>query len=194
MMRPAVLILSAVIAAAAALAQEEAPPKFAATQIDELKAKEGEEVIVTGMVKDAGRSRTGINFLNFADSTFVAVTFPQQLPKFEAGEPADVYEGKQVEIRGTLDIYKGEPQIKLEEPGQISIVEKPDGPSQPVSVAPMEVDPEPAPEPQPEAELETKPESAPAVAGTAEEAAKPAPGVELVNGEPPVDWKRYFPN
>ena len=100
-------------------------------------------------------------------------------------ENKDVFEGKWVKIRGEIELFKGKPQIKLEEPSQIAVVEKPE--PKPVEVvekpqpAPAVAEPEPQPEPEPP--LQTEPKTAVA----------PRSGdVELIDGKPPVDWRLYF--
>lgn len=161
------------------VAQDDA--KIAATDTETLKAREGDTVVVTGLIDRTGKAAAGINFLNFKDSEFVCVTFAQQVANFEDGAPADIFKGKWVEVRGKIEIFKGKPQIRLEDPSQITVIEAPSTTAEPKPKPPSAaVDPEPEPAPVLEA-----PKIAANPAATA--------GPELVNGEPPVDWRNYFP-
>lgn len=171
-----------------AICQEAEPEtKIPATDLAALEARVGETIVVTGRIENTGRSASGINFLNFEGSEFVAVTFARHLGKFEDGAPADVFEGKWVEIRGEIEMFKGKPQIKLEEPGQIAVVKEPGPEPKPVGVveipepAPAAAEPEPKPEVEPP--LQTEPKTA---------VAPPGGEVELIEGKPPVDWRLYF--
>ncbi|MEM7013727.1 MAG: OB-fold nucleic acid binding domain-containing protein, partial [Verrucomicrobiota bacterium] len=128
-------------------AQDDKPEIVAATEVDALKAKTGETLTVRGFIDRTGRSGSGINFLNFKDSTFVAVVFGQHVAKFEDGAPAEIFDEKWVEITGEIEIYKENPQIKVEDPKQIKIIEAPK--SEPTAAASAAADPDPTPEPNP---------------------------------------------
>lgn len=163
------------------LAQDaDKPEVIAATEVDTLKAKAGETLTVRGFIDRTGRSGSGINFLNFKDSDFVAVVFGQHVAKFEDGAPHEMFDAKWVEVTGKVEIYKENPQIKIEDQKQIKIVEAPK--SEPTASAPAAADPEPTPEPVPEP-APTPPAPKPAVVNS---------DLEVVNGKPAVDWKLYF--
>ncbi len=149
------------------------------TETEALVAREGQPVRVRGYVETARVNATGIHFLNFRDTGFVCVTFPRNLARFSGGLPAERYGEKWVELTGTLELYRGDPQIKLEDPSQIAIVEAPPEAPEPIASAEEPTHSETT------QETNTPGESAPV--------APPEPGAELVNGQPPVDWRRFFP-
>ena len=145
---------------------------LAANETEGLLAKEGQKVIVHGEVAGSRKSPSGTNFVNFKDATFFLVTFKSDLPQFPEGEPADLYEGKRLAVEGAISIYQGKPQIKLTDPGQVTVL------------APNAILPPPA---------ETQPDSAVATKAMTE---KPAPEVaptpEAPKRKPPVDPSEYF--
>lgn len=98
-------------------------PVFDVKQIDDIRAAEGKEIKVRGLIERTGRSKgTGINFLNFTGGEFMAVIFGRSLKNFPKGEPADIFKGKLVEVSGKVAFYKGNPQIVLEEPSRIVVL------------------------------------------------------------------------
>ena len=108
--------------AAAAPAQDEALPIFSASATDDLKAKEGQKVIVFGESAKSGKSQSGINFVNFKNAEFTLVTFKDELKHFKSGEPADVYDGKRLAVTGVISVYNKKPQIKLSDPAQVRVL------------------------------------------------------------------------
>ncbi len=87
----------------------------------------GREVIVRGRVVQVSTSRTGTTFINFdkpfPNHTFNAVIFGRDAKGFTA---PDQWEGKTVDVRGTVQIYQGKPEIILRSPDQVRVVgEKP---------------------------------------------------------------------
>ncbi len=118
-----------VITALATVAEEGAekktpPPVIRVVEVEKIAEALDKEVIIRGKVTRTGKSKTGINFLNFANYNFVVVCFPAAVPKFEKGEPAEVYKGQVVEVRGKIEKYRDKYQIKLNKPEQIKIVER----------------------------------------------------------------------
>lgn len=72
-------------------------------------------------VRTAGR----VTILDFEDARppgFSAVIYEDNLAKF-SGAIEELYEGKIVRIRGLVETYAGKPQIKLNAPGQIEVIE-----------------------------------------------------------------------
>ena len=161
-------------------AQDAELPTIDATEIEKLREQEGSEIIVRGFIETTGKSASGVNFLNFRGTEFVCVVFAQNAATFTDGLPAEIYREKWVEVRGTLSSFRGKPQIKLEGPSQVTIIEAP---------AMVEAEPEPA-------KIETPAEPEEKIE---EPEKKPEPEItidgdtELIDGLPPVNWKLYFP-
>ncbi len=80
---------------------------------DEASKHIGQEVIVTGKVSGVRTIASGMTFVNFgtrgAMDAFTAVGKPGVLD----GEALTVYEGKEVEVTGTVELYKDSAQIVL---------------------------------------------------------------------------------
>jgi len=145
-----------------------------ATANEDLKAKEGQKVVVHGVIEGSGKSASGTNFVNFKGAEFFLVTFKSDLGPFADGEPADLYEGKRIAVEGPISIYQGKPQIKLTDPAQVTIL------------APDAVFPPP--------QEKKEASAAPAKAMPEQTAAanKPVPGEP--KRKPPVDPSEYFKN
>jgi micrococcal nuclease len=83
----------------------------------------GEHVIVRGAVAEVSMFHGGTMFLNFGkrhpNQTFTAVIFRSDFPKFDNPKQ---WEGRQAMVEGTVKLYKGRPQIILNDPKQISPV------------------------------------------------------------------------
>jgi len=121
------IVAALAITLAPAFAQD-APaevPEFSADQGDEILNHEGRDVVVFGRVENIGRSRDGgITFINFGRGRggFVAVVFSANYDQFPDG--IEAYHGKNVRVTGTVTAFQGTtPQIELNSPGQIEIVE-----------------------------------------------------------------------
>ncbi len=149
---------------------QEAVPVFEVSQIAKIKAAEGKAVKVRGLVETTGKSKgSGMNYLNFEGGEFTAVVFAKNLKRFPDGEPADVLAGKWVEISGDVKFYNKKPQIIVDGPEQIVLLD-PETKKPPVA----------APKP------EAKPE---------EKEAVPGPKAEVKEAEPKkdkVDPRLYF--
>ncbi len=94
---------------------------IAVTDVAVLRQKVGETVTVRGRVSRTGKSSSGINFLNFAGTELTVVCFKENAAKFDAA-PADLFDGKDVEVTGTLERFKGKLQVPLDGPDAIRIV------------------------------------------------------------------------
>jgi DNA/RNA endonuclease YhcR with UshA esterase domain len=83
----------------------------------------GETLMVRGLVADVHRTEK-VAYLNFSEkfpkNPFTAVIFAA---KFELFGDITQYEGKTVEVTGKITEYKGKPQIVLDSPSQIRILE-----------------------------------------------------------------------
>jgi DNA/RNA endonuclease YhcR with UshA esterase domain len=83
-------------------------------------------------VKSTGKARNGMIFLNseanYRDGkNFTLVIDKKAAEKFKKASIADPgahFKGKQVQVTGTVTQYQNRPQMKVDEPGQIKIVEK----------------------------------------------------------------------
>jgi DNA/RNA endonuclease YhcR with UshA esterase domain len=83
-------------------------------------------------VKSTGKARSGLIFLNseanYKDGkNFTLVIDKKAGEKFKKAsidDPAAHFKGKQVEVTGTVTLYQNRPQIKVDEPAQIKIVDK----------------------------------------------------------------------
>lgn len=98
---------------------------FAATLSPEDAAQHaGESATVCGMVVSANyatRSRGQPTFLNFdkayPNQVFTVVIWGNDRAKF--GTPETSFEGKRVCTTGTIEIYRGRPEIVVHDPGQM---------------------------------------------------------------------------
>lgn len=164
------LVWLAVALVAAPTGAQDGKLYLPAAETAKLKAKEGQRVVVHGRTAGSGKSATGTNFVNFEDAEFSLVTFKSDLARFPEGEPADLYEGKRLAVEGVISIYQDKPQIKLVDPGQVTILKA-------------------------DAVFPPKPEAKPTPPKAAAEAEKPempkAPPTEAKR-KPPVDPSEYF--
>ncbi len=142
-----------------------------ASDLEALRAKEGQAVVVHGETAGSGKTPSGKNVVRFKGSEFSLVAFKSDLKHFPDGEPAELYEAKRLAVEGTISIYQGKPQIKLTTPAQVSILD-------PEAVFP----PRPSP---PEASV------APAGGGPTTPATTPPLPAEPKR-KPPVDASEYF--
>ena|SRR2546427_6012255 len=119
-MRPILLLRSAVgiaslAAAAAASAQQRVVPDSAAA------AYVGQTVGVEGSVASVHVSRSGTIFLNFGaaypNQTFAAVIFRSAASRFPNPQQ---WEGRHVRVTGLVKLYRGRPEIVLNESSQIA--------------------------------------------------------------------------
>ncbi len=99
----------------------------------EAAKKVNQKCTVVMDVKSTGRTRRGARlFLNSeanykSDKNFVVVIDKQDVPKFKKAGIADPlahFKGKAVRVTGTVILYNGKPQIKVDDPGQIKVVDK----------------------------------------------------------------------
>jgi len=84
----------------------------------------GEDAVVSGVITQISTPRNGITYLNidgkFPDNIFTGVIFKKDASVFENIKEL---EGKNVELTGKIEEYKGKPQIILKKPEQIKIIE-----------------------------------------------------------------------
>ena len=112
---------------ALALAQESAPkPLTPAEAAKKLEMK----VTVEMEVKSTGGNNN--NYLNthsdYKDAANFTIFIPKAaLTKFAAAKiekPIDYYKGKTIQVTGTVVLFEQKPQIRVEDPAQIKVVEK----------------------------------------------------------------------
>jgi DNA/RNA endonuclease YhcR with UshA esterase domain len=100
--------------------------------VDDLRAHEGQDVIVKGKVNKTkdydgkGQPGKGINFISLEGGHFTMIVFESDYGNFPAAKPASLYKGKEIEITGTLEARKGAWQIKVSKPEQVKIIESKD--------------------------------------------------------------------
>ena len=97
------------------VAADETP--IAAENVATLRKQVGESVTVVGRIARTGRSASGMQFLNFADSELTLVCGKQDAAKFKPKDPADQFRGQVVTVRGELELYRGKVQIRLRATG-----------------------------------------------------------------------------
>jgi DNA/RNA endonuclease YhcR with UshA esterase domain len=95
-----------------------------------LEANMNKDVVVEGVVDSARWSSSGkvvaLEFKKAADSKFMAVAFVRhrdELDKAFSGDFARSMAGARVRIRGTLKDYKGRPEIVIDSPAQVTVLE-----------------------------------------------------------------------
>jgi DNA/RNA endonuclease YhcR with UshA esterase domain len=96
----------------------------------EAAKKLNEKVTIEMEVKSTGGK--GVCFLNseedFKDSKNFTVFIPEEVvekfKKAKVDDPKTFYKGKTVHVTGTVTMFREKPQIKLEDPDQIKVVEK----------------------------------------------------------------------
>jgi len=84
----------------------------------------GQYVIIEGTIVDTYNSGKAC-FLNFHkewEKYFTAVIFAEDFNKFPAN-PEIYYLGKKVRVRGVVQEYQGKPEIIVEDPSQIEIID-----------------------------------------------------------------------
>jgi len=111
------------VATAQAPAAPKQPVRVQAADSRTLLEHVGEVVTVTGHVARTGKSKSGINFLNFASAEITAVCSADAASKFKDGEPGDVFRHADVEITGTIELYRGKLQVKIDGPKSIRPIE-----------------------------------------------------------------------
>lgn len=82
----------------------------------------GEHSTVVGVVSQVSNSGKGTTFINFGgrfpNHVFYAVIFRKNGHKFPS---VYTYEGQTIAITGTIELYKGKPQIIVSSPDQVQV-------------------------------------------------------------------------
>ncbi|MCA9116918.1 MAG: hypothetical protein KDA79_17690 [Planctomycetaceae bacterium] len=101
------------------------------TDLETLRRNVGKTVTVYGQVSRTGKSSSGINFLNFANTELTIVCLKDDAAKFKDGQPADKYRDAEIEVTGEVERFRGKLQVALTAPEHIRRIEadQPDVPS-----------------------------------------------------------------
>ena len=100
--------------------------------VDEAAKKVNEKVTLEFEVKSTGQSSAKLTFLNSEsnyrnEKNFTVVIDPKAEEKFTKAGVNDAkgfYKGKTIRVTGTVTLFQNKPQIKVDDPAQIKIVEK----------------------------------------------------------------------
>jgi DNA/RNA endonuclease YhcR with UshA esterase domain len=112
-MKALILVFGFALTAIPAVAATITPP--------EAKAHVGEIVTVEGIVSEVHHAASGkVTFIDmggrYPNNAFAAVIFADDASKFPI---VDSLEGKTVDISGSIRLYKGKPEIILNDPTQL---------------------------------------------------------------------------
>jgi DNA/RNA endonuclease YhcR with UshA esterase domain len=83
----------------------------------------GQKVTVEGVVVAVTNSSKGNTFINFGGK-YPHQTFTGSIPKdseLAGGSALAALEGKKIKIRGTIELYRGKPEIRIMSKDQLSI-------------------------------------------------------------------------
>jgi hypothetical protein len=94
-----------------------------ANNVVKLRERAGKTVTVSGKVNDTNTSKSGRHFLRFYGSELTVTAAAENAKKFESGGPAKLFKGKNVEVTGKVEIFKGKLQMQLTDPKLIRIVD-----------------------------------------------------------------------
>lgn len=124
--RPLVLILILVMAPLALHAEE--PRVFSVDDTEELLAQMGKEAVVEGRVRSSFWVR-GVLLITFREEQegFVGAAFARNrdtLNEAFDGDIARALRGKNIRMRGTITEHRSRPQIVVENPDQITVLEE----------------------------------------------------------------------
>lgn len=123
-----VAVLGSLLWLSAVRSEEPAKPLTPA----EAAKKVNETVTVQMEVKSATTTKNGVSYLNSeadfkSDKNFTVFIDKGATAKFKDAkidDPAAHFKGKTVEVKGKVTLFKDRPQIKLDGPDAIKVVEK----------------------------------------------------------------------
>jgi len=100
------------------------PTRAEAIKPEDAARHVGETVVVQGMVAGVGHSqRSNTTFINFCkpypDQCFAALIFSRARLLFE--DPQH-WAGERILVAGKVNLYRGKPEIILEQPAQVRVV------------------------------------------------------------------------
>jgi uncharacterized protein (TIGR03067 family) len=128
-MRPTAILLALVLVVTVAYSEDK--PVKPITPAEAAK-KINEKVTVELVVKSTGGKTA--TFLNSEEDfksdknlpLFISEAALEKFKKAKIDDPKTFYRGKTVHATGTVTLYKEKPEIKIEEPDQIKVIEKKD--------------------------------------------------------------------
>ncbi|HEV3386421.1 MAG TPA: hypothetical protein VG097_16480 [Gemmata sp.] len=128
-MRPTAILLALLLVTATIYGEDKSVKPITPA---EAAKKLNEKVTVEMVVKSTGGNTA--TFLNSeedfkSDKNFALFIPSETLDKFKKAkidDPKTFYQGKTVHATGTVTLYKKKPEIKIEEPDQIKVIEKKD--------------------------------------------------------------------
>ncbi len=113
--KPLLSILATIALCSSSLAADEA-------SIDAKDAAQhlGETVVVHGTIADVHQFKGGSIVLNFGEK-YSNEVFEVYIPKNLVDSTGDMhdYAGNEIVVEGKIELYKGKPEIKLEDAGQL---------------------------------------------------------------------------
>src|SRR5438132_8811462 len=123
-------LLAGLLVANGAIGQETSPPLSPA----EAAKKIDQQVTVELSVRSSGGNRN--KYLNsapdYSTSTNFTVFIPEAAVKkfaeFKIEKPEEFYYGKTIEVTGTVTLVRNKPQITVNDPSQIKVLEEKSGP------------------------------------------------------------------
>jgi DNA/RNA endonuclease YhcR with UshA esterase domain len=103
-----------------------------AVTLKEAAKKVGEKCTVELSVKSTGKGGSGVIFLNSSanyqdDDNFTIFLPKEAVAKFKEEKIEDVpahFKGKTIRVTGTVKLFRDKPEIEIEKPSQITVVEK----------------------------------------------------------------------
>src|SRR4051812_10065404 len=111
-------------------ADAETPTLIQASDKDAITANMDKDVVIEGVIEKAEWSGSGkvmkADFKDAAASKLATVIFVKSREKFDAAYGGDVTKaltGAKVRVKGKLKDFKGSPEIVLDQPNQITIVD-----------------------------------------------------------------------
>ncbi|MEM7315438.1 MAG: hypothetical protein AAF497_20035, partial [Planctomycetota bacterium] len=87
-----------------------------ANNVVKLRERVGKTVTVSGKVNDTNTSKSGRHFLRFYGSELTVTCAAENAKKFKDGGPAKTFKGKNVEVTGKVELFKGKLQMQLTDP------------------------------------------------------------------------------
>ncbi len=113
-------------------AKKSSGPRVKATNLLELRKHVGKTITAYGRVERIASSSSGHKFVNFAGGQLSAICRKEHVAAFRGGAALDAFRGKDVELTGKLENYKGKMQIAISSADQIRLASAGGGSTGPV--------------------------------------------------------------
>jgi hypothetical protein len=115
--------LGTLVACEGTVSRDTIPPRIKANQVLQLREHVGREVTVYGrVIRTSVSSGSKHHFLNFEGDGLSVICFAEDVDQFHGGGPAELFKNQEVELTGTVAVYREKLQIKLRQPSQIRIL------------------------------------------------------------------------